>query len=260
MAIDSDGDTTHQAEGERIRAEYAGRRHDHRLVARYQFSMPGHLLLVQQRERALLDLLRRCGFAERLGAADALDVGCGSGGTLLDLVRYGARPDRLHGVDLVAADVDLARSRLPHADLRCADAAALPFADASFDLVTQVLVLSTILDPVVRERVAAEMLRVVRPDGLIVSYDLRWPSPGNAGVRPIRRADLRRLFPSTTIAARSLTLAPPISRRLARRAWWLAALLSGLPLLHSHLLAGIRPLLAPPPPGPASSHAGEPAR
>jgi SAM-dependent methyltransferase len=207
-----------------------------------------------------MDTLRRYGLAQRLGDARILDVGCGTGGTLVDFVRYGARPDCLCGVDLVAADIELARTRLPSADLRCADATALPFPDASFDLVTQVLVLSTILDRAAQQQVAAEMARVVRSEGLIISYDLRWRSPGNAGVQPVGLADMRRLFPAADIHVCSLTLAPPLARRLAPRAWWLATLLSGLPPLRSHLLAAIRPPTiarsAPPSGGPSKAAQG----
>jgi SAM-dependent methyltransferase len=228
-------------EAERIRQEYAARHADARLLRRYRFTEPAHLLLVQQRERRILALLRRYGFAERLGAARVLDVGCGTGGLLLDLLRYGARPDALAGIDLLPHVVEQARERLPSADLRCGDATALPYADASFDLITQMTVLSTLLEPALRARMAAEMRRVLRPDGLIISYDLRYDNPRNPGVRAVRLAELRTLFPDCAVDARPITLAPPLARRLASRAWWLAALMQELPPLQTHLLAAIRP-------------------
>ncbi len=239
-------------EADRIRQEYAARHADARLTSRYRYTQPGHLLLLQGRERAILRLLVRHGLADRLGQARILDVGCGSGGLLLDMLRYGARADALAGIDLLPDAIEQAGSRLPLADLRCGDATALPYRDASFDLVAQMTVISTILDPAARARVAGEMRRVLRPDGLILWYDLRRNSPGNQGVRAVGRAELDRLFPDCTIDARSLTLVPPLARRLAPHAWWLAALLGALPPLQTHLLAGIRPARGRAPATPAT--------
>src|SRR4051812_9198388 len=62
-----------------------------------------------------------------------LDVGCGSGVCLAVAAGRGAR---VTGVDASAALLELARERVPGADLRAADMEALPFDDDTFDLVT----------------------------------------------------------------------------------------------------------------------------
>ena len=59
-------------------------------------------------------------------------------------------------------------------------------------------------------------------------------------VRGIGRSDLRALFPECAIQARRETLAPPISRHVARVSWPLASALEALPFLRSHLIASIR--------------------
>lgn len=66
---------------------------------------------------------------------DVLEVGCGTGGLLLEWLGYGAEPRRLHGVDLLAERVAVAHDRLPHLAVSCSSGAALPYADHSFDLV-----------------------------------------------------------------------------------------------------------------------------
>jgi SAM-dependent methyltransferase len=220
---------------------YAARDADRRLLDRYRLTNPGQLFMVQERERRLLGLLTRHGFAERLGGARVLDVGCGSGGLLLDLVRYGARMDLLAGVDLMPGRIAVARDRLPTADLRRVSATDLPFDDGRFDLVCQCVVFSSLLDRQAARRVAAEMRRVLRTDGLIVWYDLRVDNPRNPQVRGIGRAELAALFPGCALDIESLTLAAPLARLLAPRAWPLAAALARLPALRTHLLAGIRP-------------------
>jgi SAM-dependent methyltransferase len=62
-----------------------------------------------------------------------LDAGCGTGLALRLAAAYGAK---ITGVDATAPMLDLARDRLPQADLRIGDLEQLPFADATFDVVT----------------------------------------------------------------------------------------------------------------------------
>jgi len=61
-----------------------------------------------------------------------LDIGCGVGAFLRLISARGARA---FGLDASEALLDLARERVPHADLRVGDMEALPYEDATFDLV-----------------------------------------------------------------------------------------------------------------------------
>jgi len=63
-----------------------------------------------------------------------LDAGCGAGGFLRFLLDEG-RFALAAGVDLATTAIELARERVPEADLRAAPLSELPFADGSFDLV-----------------------------------------------------------------------------------------------------------------------------
>jgi SAM-dependent methyltransferase len=62
-----------------------------------------------------------------------LDIGCGVGAFMRLVSALGAEP---FGLDASAALLDLARRRVPNADLRVGDMEALPYEDNSFDLVT----------------------------------------------------------------------------------------------------------------------------
>ena len=64
----------------------------------------------------------------------ALDAGCGTGGFLRFLADNG-RFTALSGVDIAAAAIELARERVPEADLRVVPLRELPFGDRAFDLV-----------------------------------------------------------------------------------------------------------------------------
>ena len=193
---------------------------------------------LQEKERFLREEIARRGWD--VANLDILDVGCGTGGQIARFVAYGAKPARLHGIDLGDEAVAAAKARLPLCDLVTGDAAGLPFATGSMDVVMQQTVLSSILDDEVRVQVAAEMMRVCRPSGLIVSYDFI-RNPTNPDTRGIRRGDIHKLFPGCRIRTHRLTLAPPIARRVAPRSRRLAALLGTLPPLRSHLIAFVTP-------------------
>ncbi len=85
----------------------------------------------------------------------------------------------------------------------------------------------------------AEMQRVVKPAGLILSYDF-WLNPTNSQTHGIRPAEIRALFPGCKIKFHRITLAPPIARRLVPISWQLCAFLEKLKLFNSHYLSVIQ--------------------
>jgi ubiquinone/menaquinone biosynthesis C-methylase UbiE len=103
-------------------------------------------------------------------AGDVLEIGAGSG-AMADGVAGMFRDVKLTVTDIDEAMVRSARHRLQrHANVTVeqADAAALPFASGSFDVVTSYLM----LHHVIRWREAlTEAARVLRPGGLLIGYD-----------------------------------------------------------------------------------------
>ena len=225
------------AERERIGAYYR-RRDRARLGDRYSPFNPGHLFRVQRTDRALLAALGRHGF-EALGRFDVLDVGCGDGGLLRSLIGWGADRARVHGVELLPERVEAARRADPGLDVRPGDASALPFEDGSFDLIFQRTVFSSMVDDAMRRAVAAEIIRVLRSGGAVVSYDLR-VARDRRQMRGIGVTELRRLFPGFGADARRVTLFPPLARGLARWSWMACELLEEIPLLRTHELVVLR--------------------
>lgn len=101
-----------------------------------------------------------------------LDIACGTGRLLRD-VRRAYPAMKLAGIDLSRAYLDEARRHmgdLRPASLTKANAEAIPFADASQDIVTCVFLFHE-LPPDVRRTVAREAARVLKPGGTLVFID-----------------------------------------------------------------------------------------
>jgi SAM-dependent methyltransferase len=222
----------------RIREEYSDRARRFAGQDVYAPHNPAELFLIQQRTRISLKLLDRAGMLP-LKDQRILEVGCGTGGVLANYLALGADPAKLHGTDLLPDRLAAAQYKLPHLPLACCDAQKLPYPSATFDIVIQHTVFSSILSDEVKRSAAAEMLRVLRPGGVVLWYDF-WLNPINKQVRGIRPAEIRSLFPNSDYALRRITLAPPILRRLVRRFWFVCILLEQIGLFNTHYLAVIR--------------------
>jgi ubiquinone/menaquinone biosynthesis C-methylase UbiE len=226
-------------EDERIKAVYR-RRMQSDLFDRYSLTRPGELYMRQQREQAILQMLRRANLSQ-LSNVRVLEVGCGRGKTLADWTRWGALQSNLCGIDLMEPFVREASELLPNATLLVGSAGQLPFPDRSFDIVTQFTVFTSILDETMRHAVAAEIQRVLTPAGAVLWYDFRYPSPRNRDVRPVGLREVRMLFPGWTADVVTTTLLPPVARSLAKLSFRACSFIeSALPPLRSHYLVLLR--------------------
>jgi SAM-dependent methyltransferase len=225
-----------QAEESRIQAAYA-RRKNTGLYSRFN---AGHLFMAQERERRFLDLLARYGHAS-LATKTILEIGCGTGDLLRDLVKWGARPENMRGIDVLSERVSEAARLCPEAmRIQRGNAASLDFPDDCFDLLLQSTVFTSVLDPKIKTQMAREMLRVLKPDGLILWYDYHMDNPYNRDVRGVKRREIYELFPGCSIELRRITLAPPITRSIAPYSWLLCYFMAKIPLLCTHYIGAIR--------------------
>lgn len=227
-------------EAERIRREYE--RREREIPADfYALHRPENLFFRHGQERALLAGLRLAGFSPLTGRR-VLEIGCGHGQWFGLFEQFGAGPGDLAGIELDTDRCNKAQRLHASADIRCGDATALPWADATFDVVFQSTVFTSILDDEVRRGVAREMLRVLKPTGVVLWYDFRFNNPRNSNVRGIGKSEIRRLFPDRCCTFRRVTLAPPLVRRIVPWSWSLASLLEMSSIFNTHLAAVIRPL------------------
>jgi ubiquinone/menaquinone biosynthesis C-methylase UbiE len=197
----------------------------------WSLSNPGNRAARSELIEALLAAAR----PEIGGAGSLLDCGCGGGWLLEVLAEAGVEPQRLHGVEIDSARVDAARRRVPGAEVLAADARSLPFAADSFAAVFFIVSLSSMGAGDAVRTALAEGLRVLAPGGALAIYEPRLPNPLNRATRRVRPADLRAAG-ATPAATRTLTLLPPLGRRLGRLTGTLHPALSCLPPLRSHRL------------------------
>jgi SAM-dependent methyltransferase len=116
----------------------------------------------------------------------------------------------------------------------------LDFAPQSFDVVHQSMMLSSIVDPEIRARTAEVLWSLLRPSGILISYDF-WLNPFNPDTVGIDWAELRRLFPKgDKVYARSLTLAPPLARMLTILGKPGLLALEKLRIMNTHLLVALQ--------------------
>jgi len=141
-----------------------------------------------------------------------LDMGCGRGAVLTAVARR-LTTGRVTGVDIWsttdqsgnAKDVALRNASLEgvgdRVRIETADMRALPFSDASFDLVVSSLAIHNIRSNADRRRAIAEGFRVVKPGGRIVIADIRATAIYADALRKLGASNVAR-------------------RRLGWRFWW----------------------------------------
>ncbi|MEP6916512.1 MAG: ubiquinone/menaquinone biosynthesis methyltransferase [Acidobacteriota bacterium] len=117
-------------------------------------------------------------------ATQALDLACGTGDIAFSLARRGAR---VVGLDITHRMVQIARGKrgVPAVEFVTGDMMALPFGDATFDLVTTGYGIRNV--PGIGQALA-EMHRVLKPGGVLLSLDFN--RPVNPAVRAVYLAYL----------------------------------------------------------------------
>lgn len=224
-------------EKERLRYIYSGYRDSPRKRKAWLFSNPGNQWIEKEREIAFREeISQKCSDSKQR----VLDIGCGAGQLFPMLERSGVSDVDIFGVDLIPDRLPQAKQRFPQAVLMQANGASLPFVDGSMDLVLIFTLFSSVQDISVRRMIALEAVRVLRRGGSIVVYDIRYDNPWNPNIRRVGMEELYILFRECHVSMKSLTLLPPLARRLGRSTDWLYPRLVRIPFLRTHYLCTIK--------------------
>jgi ubiquinone/menaquinone biosynthesis C-methylase UbiE len=143
---------------------------------------------------------------------DVLEIGSGSG-TMAARVMEAFPDARLTAIDVDPAMVRDTRKRLARfterASVREASATELPFEDQSFDVVLSFIMLHHVVE---WERAFREALRVLRPGGVLVGYDLLSTAP----LRLLHRAEGQPFRMMTLDALRRDITVLPVAKSTIR--------------------------------------------
>src|SRR6185369_15031541 len=131
------------AERQRLRVEYQRRAQINSDL--YSPWQPAEIFFKSGRKAVAAAMLNEARVFPRTGDR-CLEVGCGSGGWLADLISWGVRDSDLHGIDIDPVRIRRAKEIWSAADLRVGDAADLPWDDGTFSLVISSTVFTSVLD------------------------------------------------------------------------------------------------------------------
>lgn len=101
-----------------------------------------------------------------------LDIGCANGKLLRQFLQWGARAEKLYGIDLSELALVKAKEISPYAinyQLKPGDDTGFP--EHFFDIVTMSNVFDTFTDKALRARIAKEVERILTPEGIFIYAD-----------------------------------------------------------------------------------------
>jgi ubiquinone/menaquinone biosynthesis C-methylase UbiE len=226
-----DNSQTAKSSNERIFDEHAGRYSEtiDQTLGRFGTS---HDFFTKHKMKLIERLLASRGRVQ--AEIDFLDVGCGIA-NIHALI--GSRFRSVMGVDVSTASIRAAAQRFPENSYKSYDGETLPLPDHSVDMTMAICVFHHV-PPKLWQRLASEMLRVLRPGGLALVVE---HNPYNPVTRrivnscPIDRGavllpksatvDLFRRAGAATVEARSILSVPPRTAALM----WLDDILGVLP-------------------------------
>jgi arsenite methyltransferase len=161
------------------------------------------------------------------GDERVLDMGCGRGAVLIAIARR-LTTGRVSGIDIWSTSDQSGNAKgvternaslegvADRVEIQTGDMRALPFADATFDLVVSSLAIHNIRKDADRRKAVAEGFRVLKPGGRMVLADIRATAVYEDALRALGASNIER-------------------KRLGWRFWW------GNPIAATTLLTASKP-------------------
>ncbi|RCJ37348.1 methyltransferase type 11 [Nostoc minutum NIES-26] len=206
----------------------------------YEPLNPYSYMTYEEKRRAFIRWIHWAGLAP-VRDKRVLEIGCGFGDNLLQLISLGFQPENLIGNELLEERALRARYLLPKdSQVLLGDASTLKLEKNSFDVILQATVFTSILDDNFQQNLANHIWSLIKPNGGILWYDFIFNNPRNPDVRGVPIKRIYNLFPKGEIKVWRLTLAPPINRRITKIHPNLYYLLNMMPFLRTHALCWIK--------------------
>ena len=154
--------------------------------------------------RSIVEALR---YIEFNNEEKILDVGCGSGHSLRQLIDIGYLPYNMYGIDIIQSRILDGRKLFPNIEFRCGDACNLPYPDNYFDITMASTLFIGIKDES-DKKVADEIKRVTK--GHILLIDWRYDY-FHKEYKALNKSRIKSLFGDCSIiCSKNGALVPPI--------------------------------------------------
>lgn len=213
-------------EADKVKARYARR-------TKSNFNNSYYFYSSSERELKYLHILNK--YFQSFEKLKIMEIGAGIGGNLLALKRHGFQWQNLYANELLDNSLEVLKDNLAASHIFPGDAADLEFTE-TFDITFHSMVFTSILSDSFKKKLAKKMFDMTKKGGMVLWYDFKYNNPNNQDVKGIGKAEIKKLFPDAKkIVFHSVTLAPPIGRRVGR----FYHLFNSLPFLRSHIIAEI---------------------
>lgn len=179
---------------------------------------PGVLFQILAMEAAVVRALRS--IKRDITTFKILDVGCGAGGNTYQFLRVGVKPSNFTGIDIFQERAAVAKEIYPNSKWVVGDASHMAFPDNNFDIVSEFTMFATLPDDSLSSKIAAEMIRVCKPEGFLLLVDWRTTKPLDPSYSALTQTRLRKLFFSSDkvelVGTYRGALIPPLGRFLSK--------------------------------------------
>lgn len=155
---------------ERIKFDYKQKEENRSKI--WTYFNPVNVYLVQEREKEILYAIDKIG-KTNLSELKILDIGCGYGSEIAKFILYGSNPKNLYGIDIIEERINKAVENFPSISFYNQDASNLNFKDDFFDIIIQMTAFSSITDSNLKNKIAKEIERVLKKDGILIWYDIK---------------------------------------------------------------------------------------
>jgi ubiquinone/menaquinone biosynthesis C-methylase UbiE len=193
----------------------------------------------QEKYRTYIKWLLKCRI--NIPESKLLEIGCGCGNNILDFIRLGFKAKNITVNELIESRMQKAKEILPGSvQFIEGNAAELKLKAESYDIVYQSMVFSSILSRDLRESIAEQMWRWVKPGGGVLWYDFIYNNPSNKDVTGIPVHEFLKMFPGSEYYKWKITLAPPLSRLVTKIHPVLYPVFNTFKFLRTHYLIYVR--------------------
>lgn len=152
--------------------------------------------------------------------AKILDVGCGSGHSLRQLIDTGYLPYNMYGIDKIQSRVNEGQQRFSNINLSCGDASSMLYKSESFDIVMASTLFIQVKDDT-DKKIANEMIRVCKKGGHILLIDWRYDY-FHSEYKALTKKRIKLLFKDMQfICSKNGSLIPPIGYYISEHCYYL---------------------------------------